>query len=209
MTMIGLCGLPNCGKDTTANFLIQEYGYSRLSMAQPIREVVYKVFNLEASLMGDREYESVPLRELGGKTVKVTLQQMGKACTDIYNPVWVDNTFKGLDLSKRWVVSDVRRPCEIEQIQAVGGVCIYIHSNRPIPNDGRDMSHESESYHDYLRTHADYHVLNDYESVGEYLEYLKGFMYNRVDHPEVPDLDDDEEYGSFIRYVLTAAHRKK
>jgi hypothetical protein len=174
--MIGLCGLPNCGKDTTANFLIQECGYSKLSMAQPIREMVYKVFNLEASLIGDREYESVPLPELGGKTVKVVLQQVGKVCTDIYNPVWVDNTFRGLNLRERWVVSDVRRPCEMDHIQAVGGVCIYIHSNRPIPDDGRDMAHESESYHDYLRTHADHHLLNDYGSVEGYLEHLEWFM---------------------------------
>lgn len=176
LPIIGLSGLPNCGKDTTANYFIRTYKYSKLSMAQPIRETVYKVFNLDTTLMNDRDYESQPLPQLGGKTVKVVLQLFGKCCTDIHNGVWVDNTFRDLDLKQRWVIADVRRPVEVEQIKAVGGICIYIHSNRPIPQDGRDMAHESESYHDYLRTNADYHLLNDYDGVDDYLRYLGKFM---------------------------------
>lgn len=179
LPIIGLSGLPNCGKDTTANFLIRTYRYSKLSMAQPIRETVYKVFNLDTNLMNDRQYESRPLVELGGKTVKVVLQ-MFNFCNDIYDGVWADNTFRGLDLSQRWVIADVRRPVEVERIKAVGGITIYIHSNRPIPHDGRDMNHESESYHDYLRTHADYHLLNDYATEDQYLQYLSQELTERI-----------------------------
>lgn len=178
LPIIGFSGLPNCGKDTSANYLVRTYKYSKLSFAQPIRENVYKVFHLDTSLMNDRHYESQPLPQLGGKTVKMVLQLYNRLCTDVYDGVWVDNTFRDLDLTQRWVIADVRKPLEVQQIKASGGIHIYIHSNRPIPDDGRDMAHESESYHDYLRTHADYHLLNDYPDVDSYLRYLATFIDN-------------------------------
>lgn len=174
--MIGLSGMPNAGKDTTADYLIREYGYRKLSLASPIRELLYTTFDLDKGLMNDRRYESTPLPELGGKTIKVALQALGKACTDIYDQVWVNATFKGLDLTQRWVIADVRRPCEMQKIKEVGGVCLYIHSNRPIPGDGRDMNHESESYHDYLRDGADYDLYNNYQSVGGYCLHVDALM---------------------------------
>lgn len=174
--MIGISGLPNAGKDTTADYLIREYGYKKLSLASPIRELLYTTFALDKGRMGERAYESIPLPQLGGNTIKVALQLLGKACTDIYDHIWVNATFKGLDLTQRWVIADVRRPCEMQKIKEVGGICMYIHSDRPLPNDGRDMNHESESYHDYLRAGADYHLHNDYQSVIGYYLHIDTLM---------------------------------
>ena len=161
LPIIGISGLPNSGKDTAADYLVANYSYTKLSMAHRIRETVYDIFDLDTALMNDRTYESTPLPELGGKTVKVALQQLGKCCTDINSLVWVNAAFRHLDLTVPWVVADVRRPPEMDAIHKVGGICIYIHSNRPLPVDGRDMNHESESYHFYLMEHADYDLYNN------------------------------------------------
>jgi hypothetical protein len=165
--IVGFSGLPNAGKDEAALYLIESYGYKRLSVAAPIRELVYTTFKLDHTRMGNREYESAPLPELGGHTVKVALQVVGAAFTGIYDAVWVNASFGAADTQAALVVSDVRRPCEANRIHSLGGVCVYIHSNRPLPSDGRPMNHESESYHNYLQVHADYHILN----TGSLLEY--------------------------------------
>lgn len=170
---IGFSGPPNGGKDEAANYLVQNYGYHRLSMASPIRELVYKYFKLDHTLMGNRGYESIPLPELGGHTVKVALQLIGTAFTDIYDEVWVNASLSNIDYPI--VCSDIRRPCEVQRIHSLGGVLVYIHSNRPLPSDGRPMQHESESHHEYLRVHANYHILNT-GTLEQYHQELNKFM---------------------------------
>jgi hypothetical protein len=160
MHIIGLSGLPNAGKDTAADYLVHSYGYIKLSMGHPIRELVYTLYMLDKGWMNDRYYESQPLPQLSGKTVKEVLQVIGRTCTEIHDAVWVNSVLSNLDPTQIYVVSDVRRPCEIDTIKDMGGVGVYINSNQPLPSDGRDMSHESESHHQYLLNSADYSLSN-------------------------------------------------
>jgi hypothetical protein len=161
LPLIAIAGAPNAGKDTMANYLVETYSYTRVSFADPIRSIIYNTFNLNMSLMRDRAYESTPLIELGGLTIKATLQKVGKTFTDISDSVWVDIPFRELNLTNRIVFADVRRTIELEKISRAGGVLVYVHSNRPTPQDGRDMSHESETYREFLKRKADYHLTNN------------------------------------------------
>ena len=192
MTILGISGLPGSGKDTTADWLINNMRFNgdrslkyhtidRISIAKPLRELVYSTFNLDRGRMGDREYESQPIPTLNGSTVKRALQQVGKACTDIYDTVWVDTALKdlnpkrtlnGRELNQLVIVTDVRRPCEMSRIKELGGRCLYILSDRPAPSDGRDMGHESESHHQYLLDNADYYLYNYRPTVEEHYQYL-------------------------------------
>jgi hypothetical protein len=41
--IIGLSGYAQTGKDTVANYLVEHYGYVKVSFADPIREALYKL----------------------------------------------------------------------------------------------------------------------------------------------------------------------
>jgi len=175
MHIIGLSGLPNAGKDTAADYLVHTYGYIKLSMAHPIRELVYTLYMLDKELMNNRYYESQPLSELSGKTIKKVLQTMGRTCTEIHDAVWVNSVLSDLDPEQPYVISDVRRPCEIDTIKAMGGVGIYINSNQPLPSDGRDMAHESETHHEYLENSATYYI-NNRSTIQDYYKKIDNVL---------------------------------
>ena len=41
--IIGLSGYAQVGKDTVANYLVEKYGFVKVSFADPIREALYKL----------------------------------------------------------------------------------------------------------------------------------------------------------------------
>ena len=41
--IIGLSGYAQVGKDTVANYLVENYGFVKVSFADPIREALYKL----------------------------------------------------------------------------------------------------------------------------------------------------------------------
>jgi len=44
--IIGLCGKKNAGKDTAAKYLVDEYGYTRISFADKLKESVAALFGI-------------------------------------------------------------------------------------------------------------------------------------------------------------------
>ena len=50
MTLLGLLGRKRVGKDTVADHLVQEYGYQKISMADPLKDVLRVLF-----LFGDEQ----------------------------------------------------------------------------------------------------------------------------------------------------------
>jgi dephospho-CoA kinase len=44
--MIGICGKKFHGKDTIANYLIQRFGFTKVSLADPLKKGVQEIFGL-------------------------------------------------------------------------------------------------------------------------------------------------------------------
>lgn len=174
--IIGLSGYAQTGKDTIADYLVKNYGFTRVAFADPIREAIYRL-NPKIAIADMRD---VPLATavdgLGWESVKVDssdarwlLQRMG---TEVGREMfgenfWVDQAMKKASQYDKVVITDVRYPNELEAIKKASGQ-IW----RVIKNDiGAVNRHASET------------ALDDYDF--EYIIFnndTKESLYESVDN---------------------------
>ena len=129
--IIGLSGYAQVGKDTVANYLVENYGYKRVAFADPLREALY---NLNPVITDLPEVFSSTLSNavdhIGWETVKQNseqvrglLQRMG---TEVGRKMfgedfWVNLAFKNVYKGSKIVFTDVRFPNEFDAIKSVDG----------------------------------------------------------------------------------------
>lgn len=63
MKLIGLAGKKNCGKDTVANIFVEAEGFKKIAFADPLKEMLGKVFHLEAKYLHDEKLKEAELPE--------------------------------------------------------------------------------------------------------------------------------------------------
>jgi hypothetical protein len=176
--IIGLSGYAQTGKDTIADYLVKNYGFTRVAFADPIREAVYRL-NPKISIVDMRD---VPLATavdgLGWEAVKVEssdarwlLQRMG---TEVGREMfgenfWVDQAMKKASKYDKVVITDVRYPNELEAILRHSGTAW-----RVIKDDvGAVNRHASETALDHYQ--FEYIIFNNdtkeslYESVDSFM----------------------------------------
>lgn len=136
--LIGLCGQKRSGKDTCADYLVDNYNFTKYSFAYPIKRGVMELFGFtEAQVFGD-------LKDLvdydWGVTPRTVLQIMGTEVFqyDIPNYIpelksigrgfWVKRFEQWLDINDNIdvVVSDVRFQHEVDSILSLGGSVLKI-----------------------------------------------------------------------------------
>jgi hypothetical protein len=128
--IIGLSGYAQTGKDTVANYLINNYGYKRVAFADPIRRSLY----LLNPLISVSEFNSVHLQRavdgLGWEEVKRTspearrlLQVMGtEVGREMFgDDFWVSQAMRGVSKFDKIVFTDVRYPNEYKAIKLQEG----------------------------------------------------------------------------------------
>jgi dephospho-CoA kinase len=59
-----MSGKAGSGKDTVADYLVNNYGFIRTAFADPIRDIVQLTFALDHDSVWDRELRELPLRNL-------------------------------------------------------------------------------------------------------------------------------------------------
>ena len=123
--IIALIGPFHCGKTTAANRLIEKFGFVRHPIAGPMKNML-KCLGLDERHVNG-ELKEVPCAELGGKTPRFALQQLGKEWgrDTIWDKIWTTawtNTQPEGDI----VVEDVRFPTGIELIRRNGGKVVKI-----------------------------------------------------------------------------------
>lgn len=128
--LIGLTGYAQHGKDTVAAALVEDFGYTRVAFADPLKQLAYEV---NPWVLGEEEGEQVRLAwlvdELGWEGAKANpevrrvLQVLGTAARTIIGPnVWVDAAdLKVQQAPGPVVISDVRFPNEAEYIHRYSG----------------------------------------------------------------------------------------
>jgi len=156
--LIGLCGCKQVGKDTAAQWLVEEQGYTRLAFADKLKEAVANLFNLTIQ-------EIDILKTTGGRVVvdddvtpllytsyslRVFLQRFGTEMgrntfgRHFWIGQWLD-AFQMIDHDTPVVVTDVRFENEARQIKIEGGFIIQIV--RPGYNPDGHASEERLSEH--------------------------------------------------------------
>lgn len=150
MQVIALLGKINSGKTTCAKYLEQKYGFTRLSFASPLKEMLVKAGILTWQ---DIENKTTFAREM--------MQKIGTdfVRNQIDPDFWVKKLVAHLiDLKKkghtRFVIDDVRFPNEAESIKKMNGILIKLERTSSEKNN-----HESECYIDTIP--YDYLIIND------------------------------------------------
>jgi hypothetical protein len=154
--IIGLSGYAQVGKDTVANYLVENYGFVKVSFADPIREALYK---LDPKIRVD-ELAGVSLANavdhMGWEEVKrlssdarELLQRLG---TEVGREMfgkdfWVNQGLLRAKEHGNVVFADTRFMNEADAIRATGGQVWRITK----PNHGPVNGHPSETALDYYR----------------------------------------------------------
>ena len=123
---IGLVGYSQSGKDTVADILVKNYGYTRVAFADKIREFLYDLNPMVAcsptgylqdlvNLVGwDAAKQEPQVRRL--------LQDLGNSARKtIDENVWVTLALGNIDVNKRVVITDVRFENEAMMTKLMGG----------------------------------------------------------------------------------------
>lgn len=184
MILISLSGKKQSGKSTVANYLTSRHGYTELSFAYPLKEIIGKqLFGLDDNqLYGNGAVKEQKIPQWG-RSPREILQIVG---TDLFRKnfdpdFWVKIMMKKIrdirskDSKARIVISDCRFPNEAYAVQSLGGYCIHIEKQHQVNND----EHESERALDHFKFDSVFSVpAGDLDSlyrlVDNYLNDLKG-----------------------------------
>jgi hypothetical protein len=121
--IIGLLGYAQSGKDTVAQVLVEDHGFTRIAFADALREVAYAIDPL-IPIQGEhaRFYQRLAdiVDSIGwdeakqNDEVRRLLQVIGtEAGRDIHGPnVWVNLAMKKVGITGDYVFTDVRFPNE-------------------------------------------------------------------------------------------------
>jgi dephospho-CoA kinase len=153
--IIGLTGYAGCGKTTCASYLVNTYGFTEISFADPIKEAVCAMLKITRKELDDYKISKEPI-PLINQPMRYLLQTLG---TDwgrnmINSDIWLilaKNRILELldDTNCNIVIADIRFINEVNLIKELGGHIIFIDGN-PTRIRNRlnltEQSHESESY---------------------------------------------------------------
>lgn len=142
--IIGICGFQSSGKDTIASYLINKYGFKKLSFAGTLKDIVAIIFSwdrkkLEGLTKEDREWrEQVDewwAKELSmpNLTPRYVLQYFG---TDLFRnhwhtEIWVKIIEKKLLQYKNVVITDCRFDNELKLLKKYNGKIIHVYRDMP------------------------------------------------------------------------------
>jgi len=152
--IIGLTGYAQSGKDTVAKILVEQYGYGRIAFADPIKTLVYKANPIVGLVANEPIYLRHLVDTVGWEEAKKNsevrrlLQEIGVGAREsLDDTVWVVAALRQMDdVTKNYVVTDVRFENEALQIKSVGGQIWRVKR----PGVGAVNSHVSEhSMDDY------------------------------------------------------------
>jgi hypothetical protein len=134
--IIGLVGFKWSGKDTTADILVNDYGFHRIAFADSIKDCLASIFCWDREMMEGRTTESRKWRE------EIDVWWANKLGIELFSPrwamthfgtelmrnkfdqdIWIYNVQRRLEQqsSKNLVISDCRFPNEISVIRGQNG----------------------------------------------------------------------------------------
>lgn len=196
--IIAFSGFKTAGKDAAASVLIEEYDFTKIALADPVRALAYAINpivtgELEGGCASGccQEIEQIRLRELIDGSgwdycknhypeVRRLMQAVGTegGRTLFGENFWVEQLGNRIpDLNSddsRYVLTDARFRNEGEFVQNNGGILVWI--DRPgLASDG----HASESGE--LRDLADYIIRND-ETIEELEEDVRFMAFMKSIH---------------------------
>lgn len=116
--LIGICGRAGVGKDTVGDYLVKNYSFNRISLADPIKRLVKDVFVLDDRTVYDRVAREQPLENWNNWSVRKLLQFIGTELfrNNIDNEIWVKSLWYRVqqDKNKNYTINDLRFNNELQ-----------------------------------------------------------------------------------------------
>lgn len=168
--VVGLTGFARSGKDSTADVLVTRHGFTKIALADALRDVAYDVDPLLpsgqrlATAVDEQGWEGLKADPVDGPELRRLLIQTGMAVRDhVGSEAWIEvagERVKQADGSV--VVSDVRLAHEAEAIRSWGGVVLQVTrpgvgpavnhiTEKPLPDDLIDYRLSNNGSLDRLR----------------------------------------------------------
>ena len=165
--IIGISGGKRCGKDTISDYLVENYGFHKYTLADPIKDVCKRIFDFsDEQLFGDlkdvidEKWNTTPrklFQTVGTELFQYDIHKyMENGEFNIGRNIWVLKFKYWLeDLEKttlsdigdlRILVSDIRMPHEIEAIKELGGEIWEVTNNRINFGDTHRSENEINEY---------------------------------------------------------------
>lgn len=138
--LLGICGWINSGKDTVADYLVNEHGFKRESFAGTLKDAVSAVFGWDREMLEGRTRIARAEREkvdewwaerlaMPNLSPRWVLQRFGtEVCRrNFHDDIWIASLENRLRNSTHDVViSDCRFPNEVRAIKSQGGRIIWV-----------------------------------------------------------------------------------
>lgn len=175
---IGLSGFARSGKDTAADYLVKNHGFTRISFADPMREallaldptVPFGISSIKISTLvrlggWDRAKEDNPeVREL--------LQKMGtEVGRNLFGKnFWVDQAFKKAEQYDKVVFSDCRFINEADAVLAHGGSVWRVNRSGLVAPNNHVSETELNDYNFNVVFNNDGSIEDFYNNIERHLE---------------------------------------
>ncbi len=145
--IIGISGKLNSGKTTLANYIVNEYKYTKYSFADPLKKGLMEIFGFEYDQVYTTKGKET-LDKYWNITPRDTMQYFGttifrnninKLIPEMNENFWV-NRFKKNYKGEYLVIDDVRFINEINIIKELGGIIIRINRNNELNKSNYHIS---------------------------------------------------------------------
>jgi hypothetical protein len=174
---IALMGRARAGKDSVAAQLQQRYCYTRVSFADPLKDMALKVdpkvwsYSVDGDDMDEVRLSEI-VKESGWERakdehpeVRRILQALGAGVREYAEDYWLNIALQKIAVAKQWgmpvVVTDVRYPNEFHALDARGFRMVRVY--RPAPGETIDWKSVSGNLGDASRAgHESETALLDY-----------------------------------------------
>lgn len=164
--VIGMIGKAGSGKDTVADYVVEKYGFKKIAFADPLKQAVQIIFDVDDDHMYDRDMRELPLPGWEPWSVRKLLQFVGTELmrNQIDEDIWVKNAASRARRISKCIISDVRFPNEVTDMRSRledQSKMVFVRVTRPGHEDaaGGIKGHASEALIDQLD--ADIDIVND------------------------------------------------
>lgn len=184
MSIVGIFGKAGSGKDTIANYMIENLGYTKIAFADVLKDIVSVLFSWERHLLEGDTKESREFREtkdmwwsnkLGKEiTPRLMLQQIG---TDLFRNhfdknIWLHVIERKIRKYDKVVISDIRFPNEHQLIKDLNGIIIKVERNidNKVPYHSSENNFDNFSFNFYI---------NNNNSINDLHSKIEHFLLNK------------------------------
>jgi dephospho-CoA kinase len=152
--IIAICGKKRSGKDTLADYLVQRYGYTKISFADPLKKVVQIVFGFTDDEVNGHEKDLVhpdwgfsprqALQFVGTELFQYKIQELSPS---IERTLWAKALIREIQKNetKKYVISDLRFLHEYKALQETfADRMLFLRVKRNLNSDDTHLSENEE-----------------------------------------------------------------